>query len=460
MEMMHYQLSNSSYQDSLKVLDADIQHANDLAAAIPRGKDGARLQMKLVYNRWAPLLFFLLQRIDCSCVCLLPRYLNFFHVLLYKVYSDGRPSLSKHGRKATIREFYGVISPSLQRLHGNLEELEDVKGENSGTESLCKKVEGDNKLVNIDLEREDECGICLEPCTKMVLPNCCHAMNTRSESCPFCRGSLKRVNSEDLWVLTCNNEVVDTKAISKEDLSRFYLYVDSLPKDYHDSLFLIWRPSTTMALLTNTLANIYSLTNHISWANSTFMGGKLTGLYLNDSCQFLQVPAKSPSGDKFCTRTFARRKSVKKWRRDEQSQNGMALERTEKGLEEERVLLSDNSSLEDDSAESVQTTVSNIASRSDVLQACTVTSGLIAALGVSCGINGRTANPRLLYRIGIEMWHLELITGLVILVSSCRYLLLKTWPDFAESSEAANQQVLTSLQPLDYVVVSFLPGGY
>jgi hypothetical protein len=71
----------------------------------------------------------------------------------------------------------GVISPSLQRLHSNLEELEDVKGDNSGMESLCKnKVEGDNKLANIDLEREDECGICLEPCTKMVLPNCCHAM--------------------------------------------------------------------------------------------------------------------------------------------------------------------------------------------------------------------------------------------------------------------------------------------
>jgi hypothetical protein len=43
--------------------------------------------------------------------------------------------------------------------------------------------------------------------------------------------------------------------------------------------------------------------------------------------------------------------------------------------------------------------------------------------------------------VGFEMWHLELITGLVVLISSCRYLLLKTWPDFAESSEAANQQV-------------------
>ncbi|XP_028230873.1 uncharacterized protein LOC114411369 [Glycine soja] len=59
---------------------------------------------------------------------------------------------------------------------------------------------------------------------------------------------------------------------------------------------------------------------------------------------------------------------------------------------------------------------------------------------------------------GFDMWHLELITGLVVLISSCRYLLLKTWPDFAESSEAANQQVLSSLQPLDYIVVAFLPG--
>lgn len=43
--------------------------------------------------------------------------------------------------------------------------------------------------------------------------------------------------------------------------------------------------------------------------------------------------------------------------------------------------------------------------------------------------------------VDFELWHLELITALVVLVSSCRYLLLKTWPDFAESSEAANQQV-------------------
>lgn len=73
---------------------------------------------------------------------------------------------------------------------------------------------------------------------------------------------------------------------------------------------------------------------------------------------------------------------MRKWTRDEGSQNGIALESTEKGLEEERVVLSDKSSLEDNSVEPVQSTLNNIASRSDVLQACTVTSGLIAALGI------------------------------------------------------------------------------
>lgn len=46
-----------------------------------------------------------------------------------------------------------------------------------------------------------------------------------------------------------------------------------------------------------------------------------------------------------------------------------------------------------------------------------------------------------LFAVGFQMWHLELITALVILISSFRYVLLKTLPNFAESSEAANQQV-------------------
>lgn len=249
MEMMYYQLGRSSYQDSLKVLEADIQHANALAAEIPKAKGGARLQMKLVYNHLAPLFLFLLQWMDCSCTCLLPRYLNLFHVLIYKVYTDERPRISRHGRKATINDFYAIILPSLQRLHGDLVVVDDARERTCSLRNIGKnRLEGGTGFTNFHLEREDECGICLEPCTKMVLPNCCHAMcincyrdwNTRSESCPFCRGSIKRVKSRDLWVLTCGDDVVDPDTVSKEDLLRFYLYINSLPKDSPDALFLMY----------------------------------------------------------------------------------------------------------------------------------------------------------------------------------------------------------------------------
>ncbi|KAL5552698.1 hypothetical protein UlMin_040099 [Ulmus minor] len=250
MEVSYYQLARSSREDSLKVLEADIQHANALAASIPRAKGGVCLQMKLVYNNWAPLFLFLLQWLDCSCTCLLPRHLNFFHILVYKVYPDGRPNISSHGRKASIREFYAVILPYLQRLHGDMLDFDDAKRGHLSIESCSKKSlkGGEVRLGNADMEREDECGICLEPCTKMVLPNCCHAMcikcyrnwNTKSESCPFCRGNIKRVNSEDLWVLTCNDDVVDNETVSKEEVLRFYLYINSLPKVYPDSLFVVY----------------------------------------------------------------------------------------------------------------------------------------------------------------------------------------------------------------------------
>ncbi|GLU21766.1 hypothetical protein SLE2022_378830 [Rubroshorea leprosula] len=181
MEMMYYQLTKYSYQDSLKVLEADIQHANALDASNPRAKGGAHLQMKLVYNHLAPLFLFLLQWMDCSCACLLPGYLSLFHILVYKVHADGRSNLSRHGRKATIREFYGVILPSLQRLHSNMGELDDDKAESSNK----KRIQLDSRFSDTELEREDECGICLERCTKMVfaqlLPCNVHQMLSQLE---------------------------------------------------------------------------------------------------------------------------------------------------------------------------------------------------------------------------------------------------------------------------------------
>nr|GLL36080.1 uncharacterized protein LOC109157232 [Ipomoea trifida] len=248
----YYQLAKSvSYQDSLKTLQADIDYANMLATSIPRFKGGTRLQMKLVYDNLAPLFLFLVQWMNFSCTCLLPSYLNLFHVLLFEVSADGKRVLKSHGRKATVREFYAVILPSLLRLHGNSSGRDASQDEGHGSKIIVnntKNIPEKRKHCDADLEREDECGICLEPCTKMVLPNCCHAMcincyhdwNVRSESCPFCRGSLKRVESGDLWVLTCNGDVVDQETVSKDDMVRFHGYINSLPKDVPDALFLVY----------------------------------------------------------------------------------------------------------------------------------------------------------------------------------------------------------------------------
>lgn len=171
-----------------------------------------------------------------------------------------------------------MILPSLQLLHSNLDELEmaDIGFDLKRLSKKITKEARSSRFSNAGLEREEECGICLETCTKMVLPNCCHSMcikcyrnwythtllrpflpdngafiylisidfqiyrNLKSQSCPFCRGSMKRVNSEDLWVLAGDNDVVDARTASREDLFRFYLYINSLPKDYPEALFLVY----------------------------------------------------------------------------------------------------------------------------------------------------------------------------------------------------------------------------
>ncbi|KAF4378730.1 hypothetical protein CsatB_022416 [Cannabis sativa] len=241
--MWQNQATKSSYRESLKALEADIHHANNLAAAIPRDYDGDCVQMKLSYSPLAPLFLYLIEWMDYSCIDSLPSYLGLLHILVYKVYIDGMPSISSKERKATLREFYAVIYPSLRQLQGEFAELKDCNTRNQ------YKEEHQRKIQDKDLEREEECGICMENTTKMVLPNCGHSMcilcfhdwNARSESCPFCRGCLKRVSSTDLWVLTSINDVIDAVTLAKENLRRFYLYIDNLrpfvAPDTHVMLF-------------------------------------------------------------------------------------------------------------------------------------------------------------------------------------------------------------------------------
>lgn len=195
--------------------------------------------------------------------------------------------------------------------------------------------------------------------------------------------------------------------------------------------------------------------NSLHWRNSNFISGKLKVIY--DMHKALHP--RLCNGLNFYPVASARRNSAKKLKKAAETSQSFAdiSPKDEDSQKDNKLNPSDNS---------VGKKLNSIPSRSMVLQACAVTSALIAALGVVLRQVSHFASAEGLpildcssrVSFDFEMWHLELITGLVVVISSCRYLLLKTWPDFAESCEAANQQVLSSLQPLDYLVVAFLPG--
>ncbi|KAG2690838.1 hypothetical protein I3760_09G208500 [Carya illinoinensis] len=196
--------------------------------------DGTCLQMRLSYCPAAHFFLFLVQWTDCH----LAGALGLLRVLIYKVYEDGKTTMYIHERKATLKEFYGVIFPSLMQLQRGITDVEDRKQREICAAKYKRKDETDKgKLSEIDLEREEECGICMEMNGKVVLPICNHSMcmkcyrnwRVRSQSCPFCRDSLKRVDTDDLWIYISNNEIVDLFTISRENVKRLFMYIDKLP---------------------------------------------------------------------------------------------------------------------------------------------------------------------------------------------------------------------------------------
>ncbi|KAF3451498.1 hypothetical protein FNV43_RR07593 [Rhamnella rubrinervis] len=239
---MYVASMRKSFKDSLKVLEADIQHANTLASDFSREYDGACLQMRMSYSPAAHLFLFLVQWTDCH----LAGALGLLRILIYKVYVDGTTTMSTHERRASIREFYAIIYPSLQQLQRGVTDTEDKKQKAVCMERYRRRDDEENRQCSdIDVEREEECGICMEMNSKIVLPNCNHAMcfkcyhewRSRSQSCPFCRDSLKRVNSCDLWVYTDSRDIVDMATVTRENLRRLFMYIDKLPLVVPDSLF-------------------------------------------------------------------------------------------------------------------------------------------------------------------------------------------------------------------------------
>ncbi|OEL35306.1 hypothetical protein BAE44_0003671 [Dichanthelium oligosanthes] len=142
-----------------------------------------------------------------------------------------------------------VIFPSLLQLQRGITDVEDKKQKAVCMERYRKKDEDERGgLSDIDVEREEECGICMEMNSKVVLPNCTHAMclrcyqdwNLRSQSCPFCRDNLKKTCSGDLWIYVEDQDVVDVETVSSENLRRLFMYISKLPLIVPDVIFSVY----------------------------------------------------------------------------------------------------------------------------------------------------------------------------------------------------------------------------
>eukprot|EP00271_Cylindrocystis_brebissonii_P017224 TRINITY_DN4393_c0_g1_i1.p1 TRINITY_DN4393_c0_g1~~TRINITY_DN4393_c0_g1_i1.p1 ORF type:complete len:250 (+),score=41.41 TRINITY_DN4393_c0_g1_i1:166-915(+) len=237
-----------TFKESLKILEADIQHANDVASWYPKESDGVHFQMRLAYSPVAPFLLCFFRWTDCS----LAGALGLLHILIYKVHMNGSTTMAVHEKRASLRQFYGYIYPSLQQLQGGLSDAE-IASQRLACQLRYKQgaavpsaiPERERKLQR---EIERECGICLEDKQKVALPSCGHVMcvkcfrdwQSRSASCPFCRRTVGRVASEDLWVLVESSDTLDPSLLQRIALRRLLLYLDKLPVVLADNFFAVY----------------------------------------------------------------------------------------------------------------------------------------------------------------------------------------------------------------------------
>ncbi|KAL9235361.1 hypothetical protein vseg_010124 [Gypsophila vaccaria] len=223
-----------NFRESIKALEADIQYANTLASGHRRQHDEVSFQMRLSYSPAAHLFLFLVQWTNCY----LAGTLGLLRILIYMTYTDGKTTMFVHEKKASIRQFYGVIFPSLLQLQAGITDLEDKK-----QKEICAAryrrddAHESSKKTVLEKELEEECGICMEMNKKVILPNCCHSLclkcyqdwYSRSQSCPFCRDPLKQVKPGDLWIYIDDSDIVDLSVILKENVNSIFIYIDKLP---------------------------------------------------------------------------------------------------------------------------------------------------------------------------------------------------------------------------------------
>ncbi|KAK8644493.1 hypothetical protein V6N13_123799 [Hibiscus sabdariffa] len=120
-----------------------------------------KVRAAVKYVRSSPvsgLVFILLVPWDCS-------------EFLYT--RGGKTTMSIRERKTSIREFYEVIFSSLLQLSRGITDVDDRKQKEICAAKFKKRDEmSKGKLFEINLEGEEECEICMEMHSKIVLSNC------------------------------------------------------------------------------------------------------------------------------------------------------------------------------------------------------------------------------------------------------------------------------------------------
>ncbi|PKU69301.1 E3 ubiquitin-protein ligase AIRP2 isoform X2 [Dendrobium catenatum] len=222
-------------KDSLKVLEADIYHANTMASESPF--NGTCMQIRISYSPAATFFLFLAQWTDCS----LAEALGLLSISIYKVYLDGTSSMFASEKKASIKQFYSFIFPTLMQLRRKITGMETMEDQNKKKMFLERYMRTDDDdqmhLSVSDAEREEECGICMLQNSKFVLPTCNHCLclscfnecKAKSEWCPFCRSSLLEVVADELWVFIERRDIADLTTVFEEDHRRLSMYLDRLP---------------------------------------------------------------------------------------------------------------------------------------------------------------------------------------------------------------------------------------
>ncbi|KAE8716939.1 sphingolipid delta(4)-desaturase DES1-like [Hibiscus syriacus] len=154
--------------------------------------------------------------------------------LIYKVYDDGTTTMSTHERKQASESSMLLSIPLCSKLQSSVTDTEDKK-QKIMQERYRRRGDEEYRQLTILISKEKKnaeyawrrtgASRTLKPRQKEQAHTFSYARRivwrTRSQSCPFCRDSLKRVDSRDLWVYTDRGDVIDMATVMRENLEGF-----------------------------------------------------------------------------------------------------------------------------------------------------------------------------------------------------------------------------------------------